>query len=138
MTKKIVWRLSSRPTAEELRELVNAKIITQEEAREILFSKEEVDERNNKSFESEIKFLRDLVEKLSKSDGKLVEVIRTVEKPYHRYDWYGPYNNWCTSPAFTYCDGSTLTVTAGHDSIVTDGSDSTGVLNTSFSDIKTF
>ena len=57
MTKKIVWRLSKLPTADELRELVKDKIITQEEAREILFNLETEEERDKKSLESEIKFL---------------------------------------------------------------------------------
>jgi hypothetical protein len=42
MTNKLVWRLSKLPTPSELTELVKEKIITQEEAKEILFSENDV------------------------------------------------------------------------------------------------
>ncbi len=95
MTKKIKWRLSNLPTPDEVRELVKDKIITQEEAREILFSQEDEKVRDSKSLESEIKFLRELVDRLSKSNPvQILETIRYVEKPYQRWDWYKPYTQW--------------------------------------------
>ncbi len=96
MTKtKIVWRLTKLPTADELRELVKDKIITNEEAREILFSHEDEEERNKQSLESEIKFLRELVEKLSSGRNQIIETIKEVQIPYRKYDWYDPYKIWC-------------------------------------------
>lgn len=94
---KIVWRLKEQPTAESLRELVKDKILTQEEAREILFSSEVVEERNNDSLKAEIKFLRELVEKLSQNRSQIVEVIKEVKVPQTVYikDWYEPYRIWC-------------------------------------------
>lgn len=104
MTKKqkIVWRLGKLPTTEELRELVKDKILTNEEAREILFSTETEDERDEKSWKAEIKFLRELVDKLSNQDRtRIVEVIREVERPYVRWSWYNPYSNWCSASSGT-------------------------------------
>jgi hypothetical protein len=97
MTKKLKWRLSKLPTAEELRGLVNDKILTQDEAREILFTQEEETERDKESLESEIKFLRELVEKLSKNRTEIVETIRYVQPIYETYPWYKPYQVWCSS-----------------------------------------
>lgn len=110
MTKtKLVWRLGKLPSVDELRGLVADKVITQDEARDILFSSEKAEERDKKSLESEIKFLRELVDRLSNSQTiKLVETIREVEKPYYRYDWYKPYVVWCGN-------GSTTTATYTND-----------------------
>ena len=58
MTKtKLIWRLNKLPTTEELRELVKDKIITNEEARDILFNFESEEDRDSESLKSEIKFL---------------------------------------------------------------------------------
>lgn len=97
MTKneKLVWRLSKLPTPSELAELVKDKIITQEEAHEVLFSKETQEDVDNESLKMEIKFLRELVDKLANHrTSKIVEVIREVEKPYRRWEWYTPYVSW--------------------------------------------
>lgn len=119
-TKKLVWRLSKLPSVEELRELVIDKIITKDESREILFSFETEEGRDKKSLESEIKFLQNLVEKLSNNNnGRVVEIIREIERPWIRYPWYGPYVSWCS--------------TSGNGNFITSGE-----LNNSFSSIKTF
>ena len=55
MTKKLNWRLSKLPTPDEVRELVKDKIITQEEAREILFKEDTKEERNKE----ELNYKRD-------------------------------------------------------------------------------
>lgn len=92
------WRLTKLPTSEEVSKLVNDKIISKEEGREILFSTESEEERDEKSLKSEIKFLRDVIEKLSSNQTtRIVEVIKEVQKPYYRYDWYQPYMYYCTS-----------------------------------------
>lgn len=103
MTKKLVWRLSKLPSADELRELVKDKIITQEEAREVLFKLEEDENRDKESLKDEIKFLRELVDKLS-SKKQVIETIKTVEIPYYREKpWYQPYAIWCaaSNPGYT-------------------------------------
>ena len=96
MKKDLKWRLSKLPTATELRELVKDKIITQEEARQILFSEDTKVEKSNKDLESEVKFLRELVDKLS--ENKVTEIVKYVEGYYPRYrrwDWFQPYYNYC-------------------------------------------
>ncbi len=98
MKKQLVWRLGKLPTPAEVSELVKDKIITQEEAKEILFSSEDEIVRDKKNLESEIKFLRELVDKLSSGNTtRIVEVIREVEKPYYKWEWYQPYVIWSTS-----------------------------------------
>jgi len=136
MTKKTLkWRLSKLPTVEELQTLVKDKIITQDEARDILFSEEtktDGDSRDTKSLKSEIKFLRDLVEQLSKNRTHVIETIKTVERPYRRYDWYGPYTNWCGNVTLTNdSQVNAIYSTAGTDSIQLCSTES-------FNDIKTF
>ena len=93
MTKKLVWRLKEQPTSKMLQELVMTKILTNEEAREILFNLEEQTDRDNESLKSEIKFLRELVEKLANTQ-KVVEIIREIEKPYYPYRWWKSYETW--------------------------------------------
>lgn len=97
MTKKLSWRLSKLPTPDEVRELVKDKIITQEEARDVLFSSETEKERDEKSLKSEIEFLRELIEKMSGSRDRTIEIIRQAQVPYHKYEWYPQYAVWCSS-----------------------------------------
>jgi len=140
MTKKISWRLGRLPDSNELVNLVLNKIITQDEAREILFSKEDIDERDKKSLESEIKFLRELVEQLSKNNTKTItETIRYIEKPYYHQTWYQPYNNWalCTSTNATAGVGGTYSTLTGTTSLANTTGLAQGTSN-SFSKIKTF
>lgn len=92
MTTKLKWRLSALPETHEVAHLVKEGILTKEEAREILFSLETDEDRDKKSLQEEIKFLRELVQKLSNNQtSKIVETIRYVEKPYTKFEWYQPY-----------------------------------------------
>ena len=105
MTTKLVWRLATRPTPQEVMDLKDRGLITKEEAREILFTSEEVEERDQrKALESEIAFLRKLAEKMG-NQSKIVETIRIIEKPYYNQPWYPAYATWC--------GGGTITTTAG-------------------------
>lgn len=135
-TTKLIWRLSSLPTPSELQELVKDKIITQEEAREILFTKEDSEERDKKSLESEIKFLRDLVDRLSKDRKVITETIKVIEKPYYHYDWYGPYKWYCTTANSASANANAYTSISGEltNLTYTNGTTQIG----SFKDIKTF
>ena len=86
MMKNLKWRLSKLPTVEELLQLVKDKVITQEEAKEILFSSETQEDRDKDSLKEEIKFLKQVVENLSRNNSaRIVEVIREVEKPWRPY-----------------------------------------------------
>jgi len=143
MTKKeeLVWRLGKLPTVEEITTLIDKKIITQEEAREILFNKKIEDERDVKSLETEIKFLRDLVERLSQTRERVVEVIKEVVKPvYIKEPWYQPYYYWCggsstiTLGNTTTSLGNALNCTGSSLSLQANSTPK----NCSFSSIKTF
>lgn len=122
---KLVWRLKEQPTTESLRELVKDKILTNEEAREMLFSSEDQTQRDVKSLEAEIKFLRQLIENLS-SRPQVVEIIGKLNTPYYyNQPWYQPYQVWCSTAIATTTEGhgSTMLNTAG---------------TANFSNIKTF
>jgi len=113
MTTKLVWRLKEQPSTKSLQELVVSGVLTKEEAREILFSSQEENERDTKSLENEIKFLRDLVEKLAQNRSQIVEVIKEVQIPYYNYDWYKPYHYYCGA-------GDTITLGASGTTTSTD------------------
>lgn len=91
---KIIWRLKEQPTSESLRELVKDKILTNEEARQILFTSETEEERDKSSLEAEIKFLREVVDKLSADRNHTIQVIKQI--PYKTI-WYSPYQDWCST-----------------------------------------
>ena len=130
--KKIVWRLKEQPTSESLQGLVKNGILTKEEAREILFSSETEEDRDKKSLESEVKFLRELVEKLSKR-SQIVEVIKEIRVPYYHNLWYQPYQDWC---GITYDTSVSTTTNAGEMSL-TGGITGANCLS-NFSSISTF
>jgi len=144
MTKKtkLIWRLREQPSTESLQGLVMTKILTKDEARDILFNLQTEEDRDKKSLQLEIKFLRELVEKLSKSRSRIVEVIREVEVPkYRECPWYGQYYSWCGTA--TTIEGLTCGTTTGAsiDGITLTGSTGTNLAtasNTDFSDISTF
>ena len=126
--KQLKWRLGKLPTPDEVRELVKDKIITQEEARDILFNEETEESRDEDSLKAEIKFLRELVEKLS-SHSQIVETIRYIEKPYVNKPWYDPYTIWCSAGTVTTYAGTSS------GSGITNAYTST---SSGFGDIRTF
>ena len=132
MTKKIVWRLKEVPTSEKIALLVERHLLTNDEAREILFKSETEEDRDKKSLESEIKFLRELVEKLSQDKSRIIEVIREIEKPYYPYRWWRPYDIWCGGTT-----GGNFTCSNG---VATGNLVMNAAMNatSNFSDIKTF
>lgn len=106
MTKKLIWRLREQPSSESLRQLVKDGLLTKDEAREILFNSEEQKDRDVESLKSEIKFLRELVEKLS-NRSQIITTIREIEVPYKPLPWYQPYVMWTGTS-----DNSTLSGTS--------------------------
>lgn len=99
MTKKLKWRLSEKPTPDSVIKLIDSGIITKEEAKDILFTPDDQEERDKESLKSEIKFLRELVEKLSNNRSQIVTTIKEIEVPrYRQWDWYQPYVTWCGTP----------------------------------------
>ena len=95
MTTLLKWRLGKLPTSDEVLRLIDNKIITKEEGRDILFNQETEEDVNKKDLQEEIKFLREVVQKLSSNKTKIIEVIKEVQKPYYQWGWYGPYATWC-------------------------------------------
>ena len=101
MTDKIIWRLKQQPTAESLNQLVASGILNKDEAKQILVSFQSEEDRDKRSLEIEIEFLRKLVDNLSHNNSpRIVEGIKEVivERPYwEKQPWYGPYSTWCTT-----------------------------------------
>lgn len=131
---KLVWRLANRPTSDEVLALINNSVISKDEGREILFSLDTEEDRDKKSLESEIKFLRELVEKLSSDKTRIVEVIKEVYKPYQNWGWYQPYYTWTTTTSDLSVNG-TNTVYLSSSSL---NNQITNTVTAGFSDIKTF
>ena len=133
MTKKLIWRLSSLPTPSELTELVKNELITKEEAREILITEKEVTERDADSFKEEIKFLREMVDKLSKGNqsNTITYIHEYPTKP--TWTWYAPYNNLWAGGAVNSLYKSGVNGIAGP---VSSGSGS--IQDCSFSSIQNF
>ena len=134
MKKQIIWRLKEQPTSESLQRLVASGILTKDEAREVLFSSEEREDRDIKSLQSEIEFLRKLVDKLADSSDIIAE-IKTIEVPiYRQYPWWKPYKIWCGGTVVDSSDGVNFmnNASGGNTAMLSSAQGS------SFSDIKTF
>jgi hypothetical protein len=135
MTNQLKWRLGKLPTSDEVLKLVNDKIISKEEAREILFNEEVQTERDKKSLEDEIKFLKEIIEKLSNNNTtKIVEIIKEVKVPYYQWNWYKPYEVWCGGALTSGTLAGSGTVYLG----TSNTTDLTNAVNCSFSNIQTF
>lgn len=115
------WKLKEKPTTENVVELVNAHIITKEEARQIVLEKtEDIKMSDIESIKEEVKLLRKLV--LELIDKKPSEVIvKIIEKniinvPYKYNEWTTPYITYCSNNstsndltgASTIGDGTTI------------------------------
>lgn len=94
MTKKneknLSWKLKDLPTASELKDLVDADIISAEEAREMAFGSAESDKEVIKTLQEQIKFLQDMVKELSKNRTVYLPTITReihVQKPYFEKYW---------------------------------------------------
>jgi len=96
MNTKKIWRLKTLPSVNDVITLIENKLITKEEANEILFT--EQTKESTESLESEIKFLREIVSKLSNGQTtKIIETIRETPNHYNQFGWYKPYQIWCNS-----------------------------------------
>lgn len=88
MKKNLKWRLKEQPSTESLRALVKDGILTKEQAKDILFTEEE--DRDIESLKQEIKFLREVIEKL----GDRPQIVRLIKDKDYNYPWYSPYITW--------------------------------------------
>lgn len=101
------WRLTKLPTADELLRLVEAKIITNDEAKDVLFSTETEEDVQIADLKAEIKFLKEVVDQLSRNNQpRVIEVIREVEKPLRTKPWFDPYYQWSVNDGKVYCTTS--------------------------------
>jgi len=151
MTKKIKWRLSKLPDPLELADLVKGGLLTKDEAREILFTEENDEDRDKQSLKEEIKFLRELVQKLSNnSRSEIIRTIEYIEKPYRKYDWWQPYQMYCStgSDGQLNANSALYQTTTGLNTAYLSSQATTGGLSvtyssnmdtdSSFTDVKTF
>lgn len=134
MTTKIKWRLGKLPTPDEVMLLQKQSILTKEEAREILFSLENDEDRDNKSLQDEIVFLRTLVKSLadSKTIATHIYTLPNEYKPWHIQPWYPQYTAFCAATDSSQAQAfgkSTLTCTPGTSAV--GGSGYTTLFNSS-------
>lgn len=85
--KNLKWRLSSKPTREDVIIMLDKQIITKEEARQMLFSEESTNEKIQ-ALEEQVTFLKSVIEKLPN------QAPATVIKYIHDY-----------TPRITYVNG---------------------------------
>ena len=103
--KILKWRLSEKPTASALEDLVKSQIITKEEARQIILDETEYNSKDFDDVLEEIKLLRKLVLELAeKSPQTIIKIIESspiiIREPY-RNPWTQPYIAWCSNTANT-------------------------------------
>ncbi len=151
---KTKWRLSRLPEPSEILDLVKGGLLTKEEGREIIVSLETEEDRSKKSLQDEIKFLRELVAKMSTNRSVIIETIREVQKPYKQYDWYQPYMYYASAggagPTYATNGTSLVGTLTGGNAVNTLSLGSTGAQSAlqqsntasaqeqNFTDIKTF
>lgn len=92
--EELKWRLEKLPTVNELSVLIEKKIITPEEAKEVLFTQEKKEDRDKKSLKEEIRFLKKLVERLSENRTNIIQTIEKIQPTYIDKRWYEPYHHW--------------------------------------------
>lgn len=108
MTKKnLKWRLSELPTGSEVAELVAEGVITKDEARDILFNEEKSASNKVKELEEEVKFLRELCDKLAAKSNGWTTIIREYRDYTPRYPmWYQSYGTAINAGATTFTAGA--------------------------------
>lgn len=80
MTKKLNWKLKQLPTASEVADLVHNKIITAEEAKQMLFTESDDKDPTMSELKRQIEFLEGLVTELSKNRSHVnTYVTRYIE-----------------------------------------------------------
>jgi hypothetical protein len=94
MTKKqLNWRLKDLPDAVDVAELVDKKVITPEEARQLLFNEGKDNTKRVNELEEEVKFLRELCDKLAAKSNGWTTIVREYERYRPVYPtWYAGYS----------------------------------------------
>lgn len=106
MTKKLNWKLKQLPTASEVAELVDKKVITATEAKDMLFSEADDKDPTIAELKRQIEFLEGLVKELSKRESThTTYVTRYIQEWTPRL----PDVVWCsTSITGSLTTGSTI------------------------------
>jgi len=112
--KKNIWRLSTQPTVDEITTLLEKKVITNEEAKDMLFRGEDEkkpDHNELKEIKDELKLLRELV--LSRIDNSQTVIIKKYyDEWYHRPYFPSWTNTYCSSTGLgTTTTGGSVTFT---------------------------
>lgn len=105
MTNK-KWRLSEKPSTENLKQLVEAGILTKEEAKEIILSEDKavsVPESELKDIKDELALVRELITKLNRPTQVVREYIELYPTPR---PWVQPYIYWCSTDCDTMITAS--------------------------------
>jgi hypothetical protein len=102
MTKnKLAWRFKNLPTVNEVSQLVHDKIITAEEAKELLFNDKESQDVEVKALKEQVEFLEKVIDNLSKNKNSNVTYVPSYPTVY----WY---NSPTIKPSWTISNaGST-------------------------------
>jgi hypothetical protein len=112
MTTQLKWRLTKLPTVDEITTLLKEKIISQEEAKDILFNKETETDRDIESYKQEIKFLKEVIEKLGDRKA-IIQVVKEYVPHYISQPFYEPYWTYTTTGTsgtmYLDCSGNSTT-----------------------------
>lgn len=89
MEAKLKWRLKDLPDANGVAQLVEQKVITQEEARQLLFNNNDYQEIERiKALEKQVEFLEELVRELSKQRITHTHSTTFIDNAVRRYESY--------------------------------------------------
>lgn len=119
--KKLTWRLSDLPDAQDVAELVAQKIITPGEGREILFNEGSEDKSKIKALEEEVKFLRELCDTLAAKSNGWPTIIREYRDYRPHYPmWYDSYGS-AIGKINTFTSSNTVNAAKFMDGVSTNG-----------------
>lgn len=98
------WRLKQLPSVEEVERLIEANIITKEEARSIFFKdSEKPSEDDLEEIKHELSLIRKMITNIPTDVRTTPIIIREIEKfrRYERYPWFEPYGLYCSTAGGT-------------------------------------
>lgn len=93
MTKKLNWRLKTLPTADEVASLVEQKVITANEAKDLLFTESDDKDPTVSELKRQIEFLEGLVTELSKKPRDSAYIYKWIDTRTPLL----PTTVWCSS-----------------------------------------
>lgn len=95
--KQLVWKFKQLPTAGEVAQLVETKVITPEQAKAILFKEEVKRSDEVEALKAMVEALQEMVKDLLSRDNNitLVPYTKVVEVPAKRVPYWNQY--WMTS-----------------------------------------